>query len=96
MPVIFIRNGVSNYRAYLFDITSNRARARTGAVLEAEYDHFYSRERNAFEDSWLICTPCHTRLTFGGEHTQVADAFNVYQGRAVKMPGVGTVDMFRI
>lgn len=28
-------------------------------VLEAELDHFYSRERAWFEDTWLICKPCH-------------------------------------
>ena len=65
-------------------------------MLEAEFDHFYSRERNGFEDTWLICVPCHQRLTIGGERAQQTDAFNLYQMRAARLPSVGTVDMFAV
>lgn len=48
-------------------------------ISEAEFDHFYSRERRDFMDTWLICRECHlnmkNRIDFLAE-------FQVYQRRA--------------
>ena len=29
-----------------------------GRVSAAEWDHYFSRERRAFEEVWLVCRPC--------------------------------------
>lgn len=44
-----------------------------------EFDHFFSRERNAFEDTWLICTDCHQSMK---DRAQFTDEFRTYQRRA--------------
>lgn len=55
-----------------------------GRLLSGEYDHFYSRERNAFEDTWLICKSCHVSMGERAEHT---DEFRTYQRRAAAIEG---------
>lgn len=52
-----------------------------GAVLVAEYDHFYSRERRGFAETWLVCRPCNGDLTVNGREAHAA-AFEAYQARA--------------
>lgn len=49
-----------------------------GSVI-GEFDHFYSRERNAFEETWLICRPCHLRMR---DRAMFTDEFRSYQRRA--------------
>lgn len=51
-----------------------------GEVIGAEYDHFYSRERNALEDTWLICRTCHLGMK---DRARFTDQFRVYQQRVV-------------
>lgn len=53
-----------------------------GRVLEADYDHFYSRERREFTETWLICRPCHRGM---GDRIQYTAAFQAYQQRAVQI-----------
>lgn len=48
-------------------------------VIEAEFDHFYSRERRYFEDTWLICRDCHIGMKY---RTDFLPEFQVYQRRA--------------
>lgn len=50
-----------------------------GRVVGADFDHYYSRERRDFTETWLICRPCHRRMT---DRTQFASAFEAYQQRA--------------
>jgi hypothetical protein len=54
-----------------------------GCVLDAEYDHWYSRERRAFEDTWLICRPCHRRFAREGR-TERSVEFHAYQRKAAR------------
>lgn len=54
----------------------------TGEVVEAEYDHFYSRERRAFEETWLICRSCHLGMS---DRTPHVAAFQAYQSRAKQL-----------
>lgn len=56
----------------------------SGEVIGAEYDHFYSRERNALEDTWLICKACHRNMK---DRVKYTDQFRVYQQRVVAMEG---------
>lgn len=48
-------------------------------VVVAEWDHYFSRERRAFEEVWLVCRPCHLRMV---DRTKFAAAFEAYQQRA--------------
>jgi hypothetical protein len=48
-------------------------------VIEAEFDHFYSRERRYFEDTWLICRACHLDMK---NRVEYLPEFQVYQRRA--------------
>lgn len=60
-------------------------------VLEAEFDHFYSRERARFEDTWLICKPCHLAMKNRAEYLA---EFQVYQRRALTLDdGQLTLDL---
>ena len=53
-----------------------------GAVVHgSEFDHFYSRERRQFHETWLVCKPCHLELT-AGKRAEHLDAFRAYQRRA--------------
>ena len=53
-----------------------------GAVLEAEFDHFYSNQLPSEEHAWLICLPCHAALTSGELPRIKADAhFRSFQLR---------------
>ena len=61
-----------------------------GEVVNAEYDHFYSRERRNFEETWLICKPCHLTMT---DRTPHVAAFQAYQSRA-KQIGDGQLTLF--
>lgn len=55
-----------------------------GALIAgAEFDHYFSRERRAFRDTWLICRPCHRDLTVNGREGHAA-AFQAYQARAAR------------
>tara|TARA_R110002096_G_scaffold226108_3_gene415426 strand:+ start:14534 stop:14935 length:402 start_codon:yes stop_codon:yes gene_type:complete len=54
----------------------------TGAVLDAEYDHFYSRERRDFTETWLICKRCHRDM---GDRIHHTAAFQAYQQRALQI-----------
>lgn len=49
-----------------------------------EYDHFYSRERNTLEETWLICIPCHREMK---DRARFTDQFKVYQSRIVAVEG---------
>ena len=51
----------------------------TGRVLAADWDHYFSRERRAFEEVWLVCRPCHLRMV---DRTKFASAFETFQQRA--------------
>ncbi len=51
----------------------------TDSVVQAEFDHFYSRERRAFEETWLICRTCHKDMA---DRTTHVAAFQAYQVRA--------------
>lgn len=53
-------------------------------MVTGEYDHFYSRERNAFEETWLICRPCHLRMK---DRAMFTDEFRSYQRRAAAIEG---------
>lgn len=53
---------------------------KQGLVVEAEFDHFYSRERNGFTDTWLICRPCHLSMKNRADYSA---EFQVYQRRAL-------------
>lgn len=55
-----------------------------GRLLAGEYDHFYSRERNAFEDTWLICKDCHLSMK---DRAEYIDEFRTYQRRAAAIEG---------
>jgi hypothetical protein len=48
-------------------------------ISEAEFDHFYSRERRYFEDTWLICRECHLSMK---NRIEYLPEFQVYQRRA--------------
>ena len=48
-------------------------------IIDAEFDHFYSRERREFEDTWLICKPCHLNMK---ERITYTDEFRSYQRKA--------------
>ena len=48
-------------------------------VKNAEFDHFYSRERRYFEDTWLICRECHLNMK---DRIDYLPEFQVYQRRA--------------
>ncbi len=50
-----------------------------GNVLDAEFDHFYSRERRDYVDTWLICRECHLNMK---ERSEYLPEFQVYQRRA--------------
>lgn len=50
-----------------------------GHVSAAEWDHYFSRERRAFEEVWLVCRPCHLRMA---DRTKFGAAFEAYQQRA--------------
>jgi len=53
-----------------------------GCVI-GEYDHFYSRERRVFHETWLICLSCHGDLTYGQVlRVKRLDAFKEYQRKA--------------
>jgi hypothetical protein len=53
-----------------------------GAVLEAEFDHFYSNQLPSEEHAWLICLGCHSDLTTGKLPRTKADAhFRSFQLR---------------
>ncbi len=53
-----------------------------------EYDHFYSRERREFHETWLICETCHSDLTTGRvPRSERLDAFKEYQRRAKGIDG---------
>ena len=57
----------------------------SGAVTQgAEFDHFYSRERRQFHETWLVCKPCHLELT-AGKRAEHLDAFRAYQRRAKRL-----------
>lgn len=53
-----------------------------GRVHGAEWDHFYSRERRAFAEVWLVCRPCHLRMA---DRTKFAAAFEAFQQRAATL-----------
>ncbi len=53
-----------------------------GRVVAAEFDHFYSRERRTFQETWLVCRPCHLMM---GVRTKFAAAFEAYQQRAAQI-----------
>lgn len=55
-----------------------------GRILDAEFDHFYSRERNAFEETWLICRSCHQQMR---DRPIFTDEFRSYQRRAAAVEG---------
>ena len=48
-------------------------------IVDGEFDHYYSRERRAFEETWLICKSCHSSM---GDRTPHVAAFHSYQVRA--------------
>ena len=50
----------------------------------AQYDHFYSRERRGFAETWLICRPCHLELTHGDRAERTIE-FQAYQRKAAKL-----------
>ncbi len=54
----------------------------SGRVVGAEFDHFYSRERRAFQEVWLVCRPCHLQM---GDRVRFAAAFEAYQQRAAQL-----------
>ena len=54
-----------------------------GGVIEAEYDHFYSRERRSFQETWLVCKPCHKSLTSSSRADKTVE-FQAYQRKAVR------------
>ena len=56
----------------------------------AEYDHFYSRERREFADTWLICRSCHRGMRDRAAYTV---AFNAYQQRSA-MVEEGQLNLF--
>lgn len=51
----------------------------SGRVAASEWDRYFSRERRAFEEIWLVCRPCHLRMA---DRTKFAAAFEAYQQRA--------------
>ena len=53
-----------------------------GAVIDAEYDHFYSRERRNFDETWLICRPCNRDMK--NRHLRTSE-FQAYQRRAAQL-----------
>lgn len=62
----------------------------TGVVQRAEYDHFYSRERRDFAETWLICVPCHRDMS---DRVRYTAAFQAYQQRAVQIEA-GQISLF--
>lgn len=56
----------------------------SGAIINGEFDHFFSRERNAFEETWLICRSCHLQMK---DRIRFTDQFRVYQQRAAAIEG---------
>lgn len=54
-----------------------------GRIL-GEFDHFYSRERTAFEETWLICRSCHLQMR---DRSAFTDEFRSYQRRAAAIEG---------
>jgi hypothetical protein len=50
-----------------------------GCASAGEWDHYFSRERRAFEEVWLVCRPCHLRMA---DRAKFAAAFEAYQQRA--------------
>lgn len=52
--------------------------------VNGEFDHFYSRERITFEETWLICKLCHLQMK---DRAHFTDEFRSYQRRAVALEG---------
>jgi hypothetical protein len=52
----------------------------TGRLPGAEFDHWYSRNRNRAEETWLVCQGCNARLSNNTEFKASArSAFESYQ-----------------
>lgn len=51
----------------------------TGRLPGAEYDHWYSRNRNRAEETWCVCAICNQRLNDTGFKASVRSAFESYQ-----------------
>jgi Rha family phage regulatory protein len=54
----------------------------------SEFDHFYVNSNPSVDATWLICKPCHRKLT-GGElaRDQVETQFKSYQEKRRRLPG---------
>lgn len=55
-----------------------------GIICNAEFDHFYSRERREYEDTWLICKSCHLNMCTRSDYI---DEFRCYQKKARALEG---------
>jgi len=65
-----------------------------GGVLDgAEFDHHWSRERNGFEDTWLLCAQCHRDVTT--RRIDRTQEFAAYQRRTlvVEARGQGVLEL---
>lgn len=51
-------------------------------VIDAEFDHFYSRERREFSETWLICQECHLDMR---DRSFFIVEFQAYQKRATSI-----------
>ena len=54
-----------------------------GMVL-GQFDHFYSRERSGFTETWLICLNCHRDMK---DRALFTSEFECYQKRAAAIEG---------
>jgi hypothetical protein len=50
-----------------------------GKLPNAQYDHFYGRNRNAPDETWLVCAPCNRELEIPAFKASVRSAFYAYQ-----------------
>lgn len=54
----------------------------------AEFDHFYQNSKPDPDHTWLICQPCHTKLTTGRVPRDKRNArFEAYQDKRRELPG---------
>lgn len=50
-----------------------------GRLTGAEYDHWYSRNKNRVTQTWLVCGPCNERLLDTDFKASARSAFESYQ-----------------
>jgi hypothetical protein len=50
-----------------------------GKLSDAEYDHWFSRDKNRLTQTWLVCAECNQRLRDTDFKSRARSAFEAYQ-----------------